>query len=103
MIASVPDEWMSATGIQLPRPAERGVMQKLNRGLSDAAQVSDMDPYGTAEAIRRDFAGLVEMFEQQLANLPAGDRLVQPHVARAKAAADRGLLLSHKLIEALGR
>jgi hypothetical protein len=76
-------------------------MDKLSSRTSHDAGTQDMDSSGTAEAMHRDFSDLVEMFERQLAGLPAGDRRAQFHVLKAKAAAERGLLLSRKLLETL--
>ena len=56
------------------------------------------DPSVTADSLRNDFSGLIEIFDRHLARLPAGDGRARLHIAQAKAAAERGLRLSHQLI-----
>jgi hypothetical protein len=52
----------------------------------------------SAEMLRSDFSGLVEIFDRHLHALCAEDGQARMHVAKAKAAAERGLRLSHDLI-----
>lgn len=56
------------------------------------------DPSVTANSLRSDFSGLIEIFERHLKKVPAGDGQARLHIAQAKAAAERGLRLSHQLI-----
>ena len=62
-----------------------------------------LDPARTAQTVQRDFSDLVKIFDCQLANLPQSESPARSHIVRAKAAAERGLQLSEKLIEGLGR
>lgn len=59
---------------------------------------SSDDPSDTANSLRSDFSGLIEIFERHLKNVPSGDSQARLHIAQAKAAAERGLQLSHQLI-----
>jgi hypothetical protein len=54
-----------------------------------------------AESIQADFQDLVDIFDHQLAGLSDTDGPMRSHVAEARSAAERGLQLSHKLIEVL--
>ena len=56
------------------------------------------DPSVTANSLRSDFSGLIEIFERHLKKVPADDGQARLHIAQAKAAAERGLRLSHQLI-----
>lgn len=53
----------------------------------------------TAESLRNDFNGLIEIFDRHLAALSPDDGQARRHIAQAKAAAERGLRLSRELIE----
>ena len=59
---------------------------------------SSDDPSVTADSLRSDFSGLIEIFERHLKKVPAGDGQARLHIVQAKAAAERGLRLSHQLI-----
>jgi hypothetical protein len=56
------------------------------------------DPSVTADSLRSDFSGLIEIFDRHLVRVPSGDGRTRLHIAQAKAAAERGLRLSHQLI-----
>jgi hypothetical protein len=56
-----------------------------------------------ARSVRRDFVDLVAIFDQQLSTSPRSDRQGRFHLAKARAAAERGLRLSQELIEAMSR
>jgi hypothetical protein len=61
----------------------------------------ECDPVGVAnaaKAVHHDFQALVNLFEQQLAGLPAKDVLRRSHLLEAKAAATRGVGLSEELL-----
>ena len=60
---------------------------------------SSDDPSVTADLLRSDFSGLIEIFDRHLMKVPAGDGQARLHIVQAKAAAERGLRLSHQLIE----
>ena len=59
---------------------------------------SSDDPSVTADLLRSDFRGLIEIFDRHLMRVPSGDGQARLHIAQAKAAAERGLRLSHQLI-----
>jgi hypothetical protein len=59
---------------------------------------SSDDPSVTADLLRSDFSGLIEIFDRHLMRVPAGDGQARLHIVQAKAAAERGLRLSHQLI-----
>jgi hypothetical protein len=65
-------------------------------GLS--ADRSSDDPSVTADSLRSDFSGLIEIFDRHLKRVPADDGQARSHIAQAKAAAERGLRLSHQLM-----
>jgi hypothetical protein len=54
-----------------------------------------------AESIQADFRDLVDIFDHQLAGLLDSDGPMRSHIAEARLAAERGLQLSHRLIEVL--
>ena len=54
-----------------------------------------------AESVRSDFSQLVSMLDQQLTNLAGTDERARAHILEAKAAAQRGLVLSVQLIDLL--
>jgi hypothetical protein len=56
------------------------------------------DPSVTADSLRSDFSGLIEIFDRHLMRVPSGDGQARLHISKAKAAAERGLRLSHQLI-----
>jgi hypothetical protein len=51
-----------------------------------------------AKAVQGDFQALLDLFEQQLAELPANDALRRFHLSEAKSAAARGVILSEQLL-----
>jgi hypothetical protein len=53
--------------------------------------------------MHRDFTDLIAIFDRQVSSLPAYDSRARAHVARARAAAERGLRLSQDLIEGMNR
>jgi hypothetical protein len=59
---------------------------------------SSDDSSATADSLRSDFSGLIEIFDRHLMRVPSGDGQARLHIAQAKAAAERGLRLSHQLI-----
>jgi hypothetical protein len=63
-----------------------------------SADWSSDDPSETAASLRSDFGGLIEIFDRHLMRVPADDRQARLHITQAKAAAERGLRLSHQLI-----
>lgn len=58
-------------------------------------------PAKVAVSVHDDFAALVSMLEGQLANLADADGRARVHILQAKAAAERGLALSERLIKLL--
>ena len=50
-----------------------------------------------ADSIKADFSDLILILERQLASLPADETQARQHLAQAKAAAERGLRVSHEL------
>ena len=67
-----------------------------------ATKVADMESTRVAQSVSRDFADLIAVFERELCNLPDSDDPARWHLAKAKAAAERGLQLSQGLIAAIG-
>jgi hypothetical protein len=65
-------------------------------GISAVSRPDDLSV--TADSLRSDFGGLIEIFDRHLKTVPAGDRQARLHIAQAKAAAERGLSLSNQLI-----
>jgi hypothetical protein len=78
-------------------------MDRPSRHSSRVKERPEVDPMGAAEAVQRDFEDLVAMFDRQLDNLKGKDSGARLHVAKAKAAAERGLQLSRALLDTLGR
>ena len=76
-------------------------MDKFNRQAVQSTEGREDDPARVAESVQRDFSDLIRIFERSLASLPATDSEARAHVAKAKAAAERGLKLSRELIEVL--
>jgi len=58
-------------------------------------------PASVAASVHDDFAALVSMLDGQLAKVAAADERARAHIVQAKAAAERGLALSERLIELL--
>ena len=54
-----------------------------------------------AEAVQKDFRGLIAIFNRQLAEALQLDRETRSTISEAKAAAERGLKLSQQLIDLL--
>jgi len=75
-------------------------MDKFVRSFDPHSSEQD-DPAWVAESIRRDFSELLSMLDEQLGSLADGQERTRPHLLEAKAAAQRGLLLSTQLIELL--
>jgi hypothetical protein len=73
-------------------------MDKLSRRSPRVKEREDVGALSAAEAVHRDFAELVMLFDRQLASLPASDNQARLHVTKAKAAAERGLRLSKELL-----
>lgn len=67
-----------------------------------ATKVADTEVTRVAQSVSRDFADLIAVFERELCNLPGSDHPARWHLAKAKAAAERGLELSQDLIAAMG-
>lgn len=76
-------------------------MDKYRRAFESADASDQNDAAMAAESVRTDFSDLVSMLNQQLANLADTDKLAQSHLLEAKAAAERGLMLSMQLIDLL--
>ena len=53
------------------------------------------------ESVRKDFSGLIAVFDRQLESAPQVNGEVRSTIADARAAAERGLRLSEQLIEIL--
>ena len=63
---------------------------------------SDIQPPATAAvSVHDDFAALVSMLEAQLAQVGDADERARTHIIQAKAAAERGVALSERLIQLL--
>lgn len=56
-------------------------------------------PSAVAASVHGDFAALISMLEDQLANVGDTDERAREHIVQAKAAAERGLRLSAKLVD----
>ena len=68
-----------------------------------ATKVADTEATRVAQSVSRDFADLITVFERELCNLSGSDDPARWHLAKAKAAAERGLELSQDLIAAMTR
>jgi hypothetical protein len=51
-----------------------------------------------AQSVQQDFSGLVAIFDRHLANAPQLNGDARSAILEAKAAAERGLQLSHRLV-----
>ena len=76
-------------------------MDKYMRQFGSTDPSDQDDAAAAAESIRADFRDLVSMLDQQVANLAGTDDLARGHLLEAKAAAERGFMLSTQLIELL--
>lgn len=76
-------------------------MDKFRRNFDPPDWSEQDDPAWAAESVRTDFSELLAMLDEQLANFSGGDDRSRSHLIEAKAAAQRGLLLSTQLIELL--
>ena len=72
----------------------------MTRRPSDAAQELDQndDAVSVAQSLQKDFAGLIAIFERQLANGSAVDHQARSKITDAMLAAQRGLELSQELL-----
>jgi len=68
---------------------------------SPSPDLHDDDSTLVARSVERDFAGLIAIFDRQLANLPTDDRAARRHIIAARTAAQRGLKLSRDLLSRL--
>lgn len=65
----------------------------------DAPGTSYPDDASTAaESVRDDFSELVALFDRHFDAFADGDSRARKHISEARAAAERGLKLSHELI-----
>ena len=65
----------------------------------DVSEISYADDASiAAESVRSDFSELVALFDRHLEALADGDSRARKHISEARAAAERGLALSHDLI-----
>ena len=76
-------------------------MDKFRRNFDPQYTSEHDDPAWAAESVRTDFSELLSMLDEQLANLSGDDDRARSHLLEAKAAAQRGLLLSTQLVELL--
>jgi len=76
-------------------------MDKRRRPFASTDSSEFDDPAMAAESVRSDFGHLVSMLDQQLTNLAGTDERARAHILEAKAAAQRGLILSVQLIDLL--
>ena len=86
--------------------AQRGLVRTYSRPATAATKCADTEVSRVAQSVRRDFADLVAIVEQQMCGLSDSECLARSHLAKAKEAAARGLKLSQDLIdcdEPLGR
>ena len=69
------------------------------KGSFEASETSYPDNSSIAvESVRSDFSELVALFDRHLDALADGDSEARKHISEARAAAERGLKLSHELI-----
>jgi hypothetical protein len=68
-----------------------------------STDVRETDDTQLAHSVCRDLSELVALFDRQLGSLPVAACETRSHLAKAKAAAERGLRLSRDLIQALRR
>ena len=78
-----------------------GVVTNNDRDAAPSKQCDPRRPAEAAELVRRDFDALVDVFDRQLAILSAHESERRSHVTKAKAAAERGLKLTRRLIHIL--
>ena len=76
-------------------------MDKYTQFVDRSECAPDQDAAFVAESIQADFQDLVGIFDHQLAGLSETEGPMRSHLAKAKLAAERGLELSHRLIEIL--
>ena len=76
-------------------------MDKYDSGAGRSERPSPADAASVAESVQADFAALVGILENRLAALADSDSQVRRHVSDAKAAAERGVELSGRLLAAL--
>lgn len=74
-------------------------MDKYRRPSESSGDWLPDDASLTAELLRNDFSGLIEIFNRHFEALSPDDGQARKHVAQARAAAERGLNLSRELIE----
>jgi hypothetical protein len=73
-------------------------MDKYSQLSRISADWSSEEPSATADSLQSDFTDLIEIFDRHLKRVPAGDGQARLHIAKARAAAERGLRLSHQII-----
>jgi hypothetical protein len=70
------------------------------RPLSEAQiELNGSESAGTVDAVAQDFEALIVILNRQLELVPTSDEQTRTHIAQAKAAAERGALLSRSLLE----
>ncbi len=70
------------------------------RPLTDATvELDGSESVNSVDSVARDFAALVAILEQQLELVSPSDHETRSHIDQAKAAAERGALLSRALLD----
>jgi hypothetical protein len=73
-------------------------MDKYKRPVDASGTSYPDDASIAAESVRNDFSELVALFDRHLDALADGDNRARKQISEARAAAERGLKLSHELI-----
>lgn len=77
-------------------------MEKYKRPFDASGASCPDDASIAAQSVRSDFSELVALFDRHLDALADGDSRARKQISKARAAAERGLKLSHELIALMG-